>query len=63
MTMNKDLERTQKKAQRKWERKSRESALIQGTSETHENDLAKSVDANFRKSRQKAKIDRLRRTS
>jgi hypothetical protein len=61
MSLSTDIERVQSKSLRKRQRIVRETALLQGLSDPHKNDLARTVDANQKKSAQKAKLNRLRR--
>ncbi len=62
MSLSTDIERAQSKSLRKRQRIKREAALLQGLPDPHQGDLARTVDANQKKSEQKAKLDHLRRT-
>lgn len=61
MSLSTDIERAQLKSLRQRQRARRETVLKQSHPDPHQSDLARTVDANHRKSEQKAKLDRMRR--
>jgi hypothetical protein len=61
MSMHTDLERMQRRNNRKWRRVEAENALKKGKANDRSRDLANSVTAQRARARQMSKIDKLRR--